>query len=111
MRESNSSHRSSNRSTNVFKRFFRSNRISLTTNNSGVKSPVTHPRTTATSRNIETGDGKGKKGCRCGPFHLFSVWDNAYSIKLLGSRNAVEKEEMRRQALPYFIIHPCSKFK
>ena len=47
----------------------------------------------------------------CGPCKLFTVWENDYSIKILGSRNAIEKEELRRKNLPMFTIHPFSRAK
>lgn len=109
-----------NKSKNVFKRFFRPTRVSVTTNNSSTRTlnegPLTHTHysrsnaTRSTGRNVETGDCCWTQ-CRCGPFSLFVVWDNVFSLKLLGSKNAIEKEEMRRQALPYFIIHPCCRFR
>ena len=47
----------------------------------------------------------------CGPCHIFVVWDSIYSLKILGSRNAIQKEEVRRLQLPHFIIHPCSRVR
>ena len=59
-------------------------------------------------------DKKGPTGCcrgKCGVYRLFVVWDSNYSKRIFGSRNAIEKEEARRQELPFFVIHPCSKFR
>jgi hypothetical protein len=61
-------------------------------------------------RNIETGE-PAEKHNRCGPLNLFVVWHNPFSLKLLGSKSAVEKEEEQRRKLPYFIIHPCCRFR
>lgn len=104
---------SSNRSNHVFKRFFRSSKIS-TESNTQSSDRLTHLNTNTTRstvfRNIETGE-EGSKHGRCGPCNLFVVWDNNFSMQLLGSKNAIEKEEIRRQALPYFILHPCCRFR
>ncbi len=108
-----------NRSNNVFKRFFRSTRVrgdGESTIDAQKKKPLTHlPQINATTRkiylkNIETGEPDAQTG-RCGPFRWFVVWDSNFSLKLLGSKNAIEKEEERRLSLPYFIIHPCCRFK
>ena len=93
-----------NRSNHVFKKFFRSHRVSPTNDRA--------PQLTGSRifQNIETGEPGTRQG-RCGPLNLFIVWDNPISMKLLGSKSAIEKEEMRRRSLPYFIIHPCCRFR
>ena len=97
-----------NRSNNVFKKFIRS-RVRDSVDEPGTEKsrPSSHK---VYLKNIETGDPHAKQG-RCGPFHWFVVWDNNFSLKLLGSKNAIEKEEERRLSLNYFIIHPCCRFK
>ena len=111
----------SNKSNSVFKRFFRSTRVGNQKNGDATESANENPLTlhlphidSATkkvyAKDIETGEPDARAG-RCGPFKWFVVWDNTFSLKLLGSKNAIEKEEERRISLAYFIIHPCCRFK
>ena len=42
---------------------------------------------------------------------LFHVWDNRLAMKLFGSKWGIKKEEERLENCPYWVIHPCSKFR
>lgn len=102
-----------NRSNHVFKRFFRS-RVSAV--DSGLTATPqtqlsnTNSKHSTQFKNIETGEPE-KKQNRCGPLNIFVVWDSPFSLKLLGSKSAIEKEEIRRRSLHYFIVHPCCRFR